>query len=103
MKKVVLWGLTACLAASLGTSSARAQQAAQSAPAAQAGDKTLPSYDMKAQSILDLQDMQKKFVGLAEAIPADKYNWKPSEGVRTVSELFLHVASANYGIPNMLG
>jgi len=103
MKKVFLWGLVACLAAGLGTSRARAQQAEQSAPATQNADKTPPSYDMKAQSILDLQDMQKKFVGLAQAIPAEKYNWKPSEGVRTVSELFLHVASANYGIPNMLG
>ena len=39
---------------------------------------------------------------LAQAIPADKYTWRPESGTRSVSELFLHVASANYGIPTMM-
>ncbi len=66
-------------------------------------DKTPPSYDMKPQAILDLQDLQKKFVGLAEAMPADKFTWRPAQGVRSVSELYLHVALANYNIPTMMG
>jgi uncharacterized damage-inducible protein DinB len=65
-------------------------------------DKTTPSYDMKAQAALDLQDLQKKIVGLAEAIPADKYTWRPETGTRSVSELFLHIAAANYNIPTMM-
>jgi uncharacterized damage-inducible protein DinB len=65
-------------------------------------DKTAPSYDMKAQAALDLQDLQKKIVGLAEAIPADKYTWRPETGTRSVSELFLHIAAANYNIPTMM-
>lgn len=65
-------------------------------------DKTAPSYDMKAQAIVDLQQMQKKYVDLAQALPADKYNWRPEPGVRSVSELFLHVAGANYGFPTMI-
>jgi len=76
-----------------------AQQTQTQAPA----DKTPPSYDMKPQSVLDLQTMQKKFVTLAEAIPADKFTWRPVDGVRSFSELFLHVSSANYGIPSMGG
>jgi uncharacterized damage-inducible protein DinB len=80
-----------------------ARQDSAMAHPAPAADTTSPSYDMKPQSILDLQDMQKKFVGLAQAIPADKFSWRPAEGVRSVSELFLHVSSANYGIPNMMG
>jgi uncharacterized damage-inducible protein DinB len=58
---------------------------------------------MKAQSVFDLQDLQKKFVGLAGAIPQEKFTWRPAEGVRSVSELFLHISGANYNIPNMMG
>lgn len=67
-----------------------------------AADKTAPSYDMKAQAIVDLQQLQKKYAELAQSIPADKFNWRPEAGTRSVSELFLHVAGANYGIPTMM-
>jgi uncharacterized damage-inducible protein DinB len=75
-----------------------AKQQAQ-APVA---DKTAPSYDMKAQAILDLQQLQKKYVDLATALPAEKYAWRPEAGVRSVSELFLHVAGANYNFPPLM-
>lgn len=65
-------------------------------------DKTAPSYDMKAQALLDLQGLQKKYTQLAEAIPADKFTWRPDPGARSVSELFLHVAAANYNIPTLM-
>jgi uncharacterized damage-inducible protein DinB len=71
--------------------------------AAQSEDKTAPSYDMKAQAALDLQQMQKKFTSLAEAIPQEKYNWRPAEGVRSVAELFLHTAAAGFNFPPLLG
>jgi len=69
---------------------------------AAAEDKTPPSYDMKPQALQDLQDLHKKMVGLATAIPAEKYTWRPEPGVRSVSELFLHVTAANYNIPAMI-
>jgi uncharacterized damage-inducible protein DinB len=100
MKKSLLLVAVFCLLASVVATSVYAKKSGQSAPAA---DKTAPSYDMKAQAIVDLQDLQKKFVGLAEAIPAEKYTWRPAEGVRSISELFLHVSGANYSIPNMMG
>jgi uncharacterized damage-inducible protein DinB len=70
--------------------------------AAPPADKTAPSYDMKAQAIVDLQQLQKKYAELAQSIPADKFTWRPEAGTRSVSELFLHVAGANYGIPTMM-
>jgi hypothetical protein len=79
-----------------------AQAPAVSSPA-QSPDKTPPSYDMKPQAILDLQDLQKKFTTLAEAFPAAKMTWRPGDGVRSVAEIFMHAAGANYGIPNMMG
>jgi uncharacterized damage-inducible protein DinB len=78
----------------------RSEQGA--APAAST-DMTKPSYDMKAQSIVDLQGLQKKYVALAGAIPADKFTWRPGDGARSTAELFLHVTVANYTIPNMMG
>jgi uncharacterized damage-inducible protein DinB len=82
-------------------SSLPAKQAA--APAARAEDKTAPSYDMKAQAALDLQQLQQKYTSLAQAIPQEKYSWRPAEGVRSISELFLHVAGAGFYFPTLKG
>lgn len=70
----------------------RPQQSAASA------DKTAPSYDMKAQALLDLQSVHKRMVELAEAIPAEKYTWRPEAGVRSIAEVFLHLTAANHNI-----
>ena len=34
-------------------------------------------------------------ISLADAIPADKYSWRPQPGVRSVSEVLMHVAISN--------
>jgi len=44
-----------------------------------------------------------RIIDLAKAIPADKYTWRPAEGVRSVSEVIMHVAGANYYLLAMLG
>lgn len=43
-----------------------------------------------------MKEVEEKVVGLAEAIPADKYGWRPAPGVRSVSEALMHIASAHY-------
>jgi len=95
--------LALLLTASASRSFALSGPAAQSAPATQAKDTTPPSYDMKPQSLQDLDAMHQKFVALATAVPADKYSWRPAEGVRSIGEVFLHIANANYNIPNYMG
>lgn len=70
---------------------------------AQPADSTPPSYDMKAQALLDLERVQKKFVDLANAVPADKFTWKPSGETRSFAELLLHVAGERYQILKMMG
>jgi uncharacterized damage-inducible protein DinB len=101
MKKTTLVFALGLLAAWSVSGSNKHGAQMQSQPSA-SDDKSAPSYDMKAQSIIDLQQMQQKYAQLAQAIPADKYTWRPEEGTRSVSELFLHVAGANYGIPTMM-
>jgi uncharacterized damage-inducible protein DinB len=44
-----------------------------------------------------------KFTRLAEAIPADKYSWRPTPDVRSFAEVFLHVSAANYNIYTLVG
>jgi uncharacterized damage-inducible protein DinB len=44
-----------------------------------------------------------KFLRLAEAIPAEKYAWRPSADVRSFAEVFLHVAAANYNLYKLVG
>ncbi|MGA8037390.1 MAG: DinB family protein [Candidatus Acidiferrales bacterium] len=100
MKKFLLPVLALALLCNGSMARAAGQNAAQ---AMQSTDKTAPSYDMKAQSLQDLDDMHKKFVGLAEAIPQEKYTWRPGDGVRSISEVFLHISLANYGILAMKG
>ena len=76
--------------------------AAQNSDAA-GTDHTPPSYDMKGQSLVDLDAVQKKFVGLANAIPADKMTWRPSSDSRSFAEVFLHVAGERYQILALMG
>jgi len=68
-----------------------------------AADHTAPSYDMKAQSLQDLGAVQKKFVDLANALPADKLTWRPTADSRSFAEVFLHVAGERYGILALMG
>src|SRR5579864_7873109 len=86
----------------VGLSGGAAGAWAQNSDATNA-DHTPPSYDMKAQSLADLQGVQKKFVDLANAIPADKLTWRPSADSRSFAEVFLHVAAERYGILGMMG
>jgi uncharacterized damage-inducible protein DinB len=66
-------------------------------------DHTAPSYDMKTQSLLDLERVQKKFVDLANVVPADKFTWRPSADSRSFAEVFLHVAGERYQILALMG
>jgi uncharacterized damage-inducible protein DinB len=91
------------LAMAFGSFGARAFAQDRSHNFAPPVDKTSPSYDMKPQSLQDLEDMQEKFVGLAQSIPAEKYTWRPSDGVRSFSEVFLHVAAMGFMMAPVLG
>ena len=77
------------------------------APAAFAHD-TAPAVGTDAATLKSefhtmLLDAEKKLIELAEATPADKFAWSPGKDVRATSEVFMHVAGANYLIPTLLG
>lgn len=86
---------------SLGTFAAAAPAPKSDEPST--ADHTSPSYDMKGQALFDLAAVQKKFVDLANAVPADKMTWRPSAGSRSFAEVFLHVSGERYGILSLMG
>jgi len=88
-----------CLASILNASTV----ALHARAAANSTDRTAPSYDLKAQALVDLQAVNKKCVDLAEALPSDKLTWRPSPDTRSFAEVFLHVAGERYGILSMMG
>src|ERR1700716_975386 len=45
----------------------------------------------------------RQLVTLAEAIPAEKFSWRPGPGVRSTSEVFMHIASGNYWLLSQAG
>jgi uncharacterized damage-inducible protein DinB len=98
MKDVFL----AALLVAIGLSAGAVQISAQNSEAA-AADHTAPAYDMKGQSLLDLEAVQKKFVDLANVVPADKFTWRPSADSRSFAEVLLHVAGERYGILGLMG
>jgi hypothetical protein len=60
--------------------------------------------ELKTSFLADLEVMRGKFVGLAEAFPQDKYDWRPMEGVRSVAEVLMLAAMEGYSfIPNSFG
>jgi len=47
--------------------------------------------------------VSRQLIALAEAIPADKYSWRPGTGVRSVSEVYMHIAIANFYLLSVTG
>jgi uncharacterized damage-inducible protein DinB len=47
--------------------------------------------------------VSRQLVALAEAIPAEKYAWRPAPGVRSTSEVFMHIALANFYLLSITG
>jgi uncharacterized damage-inducible protein DinB len=47
--------------------------------------------------------VSRQLVELAEAIPAEKYAWRPGAGVRSTGEVFMHIAQANFYLLSRTG
>jgi uncharacterized damage-inducible protein DinB len=69
---------------------------------AQAVQAAAPSFDAKSAAhvrkefLTDMDTPHSKILALANAIPADKYSWRPAPGVRSVSEVLMHVTGEWY-------
>jgi len=62
-----------------------------------------PTSGFRADFLAQLDDVSKKILDLAGAVPADKYSWRPEKGVRSISEVYMHIVVANYFLPSFMG
>ena len=47
--------------------------------------------------------VSRQLIALAEATPAEKFAWRPAPGVRSVSEVYMHIAMANFYLLSVTG
>jgi hypothetical protein len=47
--------------------------------------------------------LHEKMTALASAMPEESLGWRPMEGVRSVEEVYIHVAADNWWVPAMMG
>ncbi len=47
--------------------------------------------------------VSRQLIALAEATPAEKFAWRPAPGVRSTSEVYMHIASANFYLLGITG
>ncbi len=47
--------------------------------------------------------VSKQLIALAEATPEDAFTWRPVPGVRTMSEVYMHIAIANFWLLSVTG
>ena len=52
--------------------------------------------ELRAGLVAHFDETADKLARLTEAIPAEKYGWRPAPGTRSISEVLVHVAQANY-------
>jgi uncharacterized damage-inducible protein DinB len=60
------------------------------------GVKDVEGGKEAAELLLPLDDLERQVIALANAIPEEKYSWRPGQGVRSVKEVFLHIAYGNH-------
>jgi uncharacterized damage-inducible protein DinB len=50
-----------------------------------------------------LEYVQGQVLALEGAVPQEKYTWRPMEGVRSIGEVYRHIAGANFLILQLMG
>ncbi len=58
---------------------------------------------LKTEYLDDFAETCKHLDQLSQAIPANKYAWRPAAGVRSVSEVFVHIADGNFLLLSLTG
>lgn len=62
-----------------------------------------PASGFRADFIGQISQVEHQITGLEGAVPQEKFSWRPAEGVRSIGEVYLHVAFGNYIILKLSG
>jgi uncharacterized damage-inducible protein DinB len=63
------------------------------------GDAFAQETGFKQEFLRQYNSSSQKLTGLAEAMPAESYDWRPMEGVASVADAYMHIAYYNYYYP----
>ncbi len=72
-------------------------------PAQNTAQAARPAVGFGAEFQVQLADVEDKIIALAEATPADKFAWRPAGDIRSISEVYMHIAGGNYFLATFLG
>src|ERR1700684_3136618 len=61
----------------------------------------LPGF--RGEFLWELDIVVRQIVLVAEAIPAEKYEWRPSEDARSVSQVLIHVSAGTFMLLDSMG
>ncbi|MGA8149878.1 MAG: DinB family protein [Terriglobales bacterium] len=61
----------------------------------------IPGY--RGEFLWELEIAVDQCVAIAETIPAEKYDWRPNSKARSFSEVFVHVATGNFTLLDVIG
>jgi uncharacterized damage-inducible protein DinB len=73
------------------------------AAAARGAEPVTAPAGFRAEFMAEVDSVGKKLADLAGAMPQDKFGWRPAPGIRSVSEVYVHVAGGDYLLPSFMG
>ena len=65
------------------------------------GTPGVTSY--RSEVLAEVIVQEDKLIRLAQAIPPDKYTWRPAPDVRSFAQVFMHVSAANFNLYKLVG
>lgn len=57
----------------------------------------------RGEFLWELEIAERQIVAVAECVPAEKYAWRPVAQARSFSEVFVHVATGNFMLLDVIG
>jgi uncharacterized damage-inducible protein DinB len=73
------------------------------AAAARGAEPAAAPTGFRAEFIAEVDSVGKKLTDLAGAMPQEKFGWRPAPGIRSVSEVYMHIAGGDFFLPSFMG
>ena len=89
--------MVACAAIALcSLSSPSGAQSGPASPSPSPVPDTASAALIRAQFLAKFEQLQRKLTALANAIPEERYSWRPNQEVRSVAEVYQHLLSDHF-------
>lgn len=63
----------------------------------------IPDATASVELLNSLSVVEEKILVLADEFEVGQYDWRPTDGVRSTAEVFMHVATINFAFPLLVG